>query len=312
MQVNASNYNKIESSSQIITYQNLAGGINLWHHITKPTATDKQTTIRMNRDTLYSIAIIDISQNAEITLPDVGERYISLAIQNEDGYITDVYYGGGTYKINKEEIGSDYVMAFVRILLDSKDEVDMKKVNDFQKEYKIQASSNIPFVAIDFDNNSFLQIRNALLDLFSLTKNTHNMFGKAEEVDPILFLVGTAGGFGGLPEKDAVYLNETPKVKAKHLSLTLKDVPVDGFWSITVYDKDGYMFDSEYGSSNINSLMAKANEDGSYTINFVESIKGLPNSLAIEDGWNYIVRLYKPRKEILSGEWKVPKLNVIE
>ena len=32
-----------------------------------------------------------------------------------------------------------------------------------------------------------------------------------------------------------------------------------------------------------------------------------PNYLHIVPGWDYVVRLYKPRKEILAGTWKFPK-----
>jgi hypothetical protein len=31
-----------------------------------------------------------------------------------------------------------------------------------------------------------------------------------------------------------------------------------------------------------------------------------PNCLSIMPGWNYMVRLYRPRAEILSGRWTVP------
>lgn len=312
MHVNFNNYVEIQSSTQILDYQKLAGGINAWYHNIKPTPLDKQSTIRMNRDTLYSMAIIDFSEGASITLPDVGNRYISLAIQNQYGYTTHVYYGGGTYILDKNEVGADYAMAFVRLLIDAKDEADVKLANALQNQYKVTANSNKIFMPIDFDKASFMQTHNALLDLFKMAKGTFDMFGTIDEVDPIYFLVGAAGGFGGLPKKHAFYLNETPSIEAEHLTLTMKDVPVDAFWSITVYNKDGYLFASEYGSPSINNIMAEPNTDGSYTINFVKSQKGLPNSVAIVDGWNYVIRLYKPRAEILSGAWKRPSLQVIQ
>lgn len=312
MKVDFNNYAQIQSSTQIIDYQKLAAGINSWYHNSSPVPIDKQSTIRMNRDTLYSMAIIDLSEGASITLPDVGKRYISLAIQNEYGYTTNVYYGGGTYILDKKDVGSDYAMAFVRILIDAKNEEDVQIANSLQTQYRVSAKSNKPFQPIDFDKHSFEQTHNALLGLFKIAKGTYSMFGNVDEVDPIYFLVGTAGGFGGLPEQHAMYLNETPNTNAEHLTLTMKDVPVGAFWSVTVYNKDGYLFNSEYGSPSINSIVAEQNEDGSYTINFVKAIKGLPNSLAIEDGWNYVIRLYQPGEEILSGSWKRPALQVVK
>jgi hypothetical protein len=30
------------------------------------------------------------------------------------------------------------------------------------------------------------------------------------------------------------------------------------------------------------------------------------------DGWNYLVRLYRPHKEILDGKWKFPAPQPVE
>ncbi len=38
----------------------------------------------------------------------------------------------------------------------------------------------------------------------------------------------------------------------------------------------------------------------------------VPNCLAIMDGWNYTVRLYRPHKEILDGTWKFPEAQIIQ
>ena len=48
--------------------------------------------IRSNRDTLYSIAIVDISGGATLTVPDAEGRYISVMIVNEDHYINRVFH----------------------------------------------------------------------------------------------------------------------------------------------------------------------------------------------------------------------------
>ena len=69
-----------------------SGGINKLHHNRTPTAIDKQNIIRMNRDTLYSLAVVDISKGATVTLPDTGKRYQSLMIINNDGYVNKTFY----------------------------------------------------------------------------------------------------------------------------------------------------------------------------------------------------------------------------
>ena len=55
-----------------------AEGVNKWLHIRQPTQLDQQNVIRMNRDTLYSSVLVDISKGANFTMPDSGKRYMSV------------------------------------------------------------------------------------------------------------------------------------------------------------------------------------------------------------------------------------------
>ena len=123
-------------------------------------------------------------------------------------------------------------------------------------------------------------------------------------------LVTAASAWGGNPDKDAVYLNVTPeKNDGKTVyRLQAKDVPVDGFWSVTVYDAKGFMFENPQKAYSVNNVTAKPAADGSVTIQFGGDPAGADNFLAITPGWNYLLRLYRPRKEVLDGTWKEPAL----
>jgi hypothetical protein len=122
-------------------------------------------------------------------------------------------------------------------------------------------------------------------------------------------LIGTAIGFGGLPEKDSVYLNVTPaKNDGKTVyGLSVKDVPVDGFWSISVYNASGYFDKNPYDAYTLNSVTAKRSLDGWIDVQFGGRDAKTSNCLAIMPGWNYLVRLYRPRPELLSGTWRFPE-----
>ncbi len=90
--------------------------------------------------------------------------------------------------------------------------------------------------------------------------------------------------------------------------LTVKDVPVDGFWSISVYNKDGFFEKNARGMYSVNNVTAKHNVDGSVTVQFGgQSDGGAPNWIPISPGWNYVVRMYRPRRPILDGTWKFPE-----
>ena len=85
------------------------------------------------------------------------------------------------------------------------------------------------------------------------------------------------------------------------------DVPVDAFWSVIVYAADGYIQPNPLNAYNRNSITAQKNADGSISIQFGGCNGKLSNCLPTTPGWSYMVRLYRPRAEILDGKWKFPK-----
>lgn len=94
----------------------LAGGINRFYHFRAPTPVDNQPTVRMNRDTLYSTAVVDISEGATLTLPDVGARYMTAMIYNQDHFVNEVFHGGGTYTLDMDDFDTRYVIGRVNCI----------------------------------------------------------------------------------------------------------------------------------------------------------------------------------------------------
>jgi hypothetical protein len=88
-------------------------------------------------------------------------------------------------------------------------------------------------------------------------------------------------------------------------------VPVDGFWSISVYNAKGFFEENALNAYSLNNLTAKPDPGGGYTIQFGSCETQTPNCLPIVKGWNYTVRLYRPRKEILDGSWKLPEAQPV-
>jgi hypothetical protein len=123
-----------------------------------------------------------------------------------------------------------------------------------------------------------------------------------------------ATGWGFNPEKDAIYLNVTPRTNdGKTIyKLNVKDVPVDGFWSISLYNAEGYFEPNSFNAHTLNNITARKSDDGSVAVQFGGCDGQIPNCLPTVSGWNYMVRLYRPRAEILDGTWKFPDAQAIE
>jgi hypothetical protein len=51
----------------------------------------------------------------------------------------------------------------------------------------------------------------------------------------------------------------------------------------------------------VSKMTAKSDADGSVTVQFGGCDGKTPNCLPIMTGWNYTVRLFRPRPEILGG-----------
>ena len=76
-----------------VAFNNIAktGGVNKFFHFPVTAFDlDNQTVVRMNQDTIYSAAIVDVSKGATITLPDTNGRYQSVMVVQNDHYINDV------------------------------------------------------------------------------------------------------------------------------------------------------------------------------------------------------------------------------
>jgi hypothetical protein len=289
------------------------GGFGKFIHHRAPIEIDQQNVIRSNRDTLYSAAVFDLDAGpVTITMPDAGKRFMSLMVVDQDHYVPTVSYEPGEQTLSREKIGTRYVMAGIRTLVDPNDPKDVQQVHALQDAIEVrQPGGPGRFEVPATDQASQKKVRDALLALGATLPDTKGMFGKRDEVDPVRHLIGTAMGWGGNPEKEAFYLNVTPSGNDGKTvyRLTVRDVPVDGFWSISVYNAEGYFEPNKENAYSINNITAKKEADGSVVVRFGGCEGKVANCLPITSGWNYLVRLYRPRQEILNGTWTFPELQ---
>jgi len=308
--VTVDNFVRAESDLYFAGILKDSGATGKFLHRREPARIDNQTVIRLNRDTLYSSAVFDLDAGpVTITLPDAGSRFMSMQVINEDHYVPEVVYGKGNYTLTKDQVGTRYVAVAIRTLVDPADPKDIEQVHALQDAIKVSQKSVGTFEAPNWDQASQKKVRDALLVLATTLPDFKKAFGTKAQVDPVRHLIGTAAAWGGNPDKDATYLNITPAKNdgSTVYKLNVGKVPVDAFWSVSVYNADGYFEKNPYDAYSLNSITAKKNADGSIAIQFGGCDGKIPNCIPVVKGWNYTVRLYRPRPEILNGTWKFPE-----
>jgi len=308
--VTVDNFLRAESDNYFARFVK-QGGFGKFHHDRELASIDRQSVIRLNRDTLYSFGVFDLdASSVAVTLPDAGTRYMAMQVINEDHYSTDVFYAPGRHALTKESVGTRYVALAIRTFVNPNDPADVSAVHALQDGIKVEQQSAGSFASPDWDQSSMAKLREALLALAAANGglDSSRMFGRKDQVDPVQHLIGTAAGWGGNPRYAALYAGVEPRQNdgKTAYTLTVKDVPVDGFWSVSVYNKAGYFEKNARNAYTMNNVTARPSADGSVTIHFGGD-ENAPNYLPIVPGWNYTARMYRPRKELLDGTWKFPE-----
>ena len=313
--VNVLNYVRAESDMQFKGYAAKAGGVGKLLNLREVYPVKNQTTIRGNRDTLYSFGVYDLSSGpVTIVKPDSPDRFQSLLVVDQDMYNPVLKNGAGEVQLTLDNVGTRYVMVLFRTFCDPNSPEDMKKAHALQDAIQIEQAVPGKLELPDWDMKSLVETRKTINMLSAKIDGVPLGFGPRGLVDPTQHLIAAAYGWGGNPERGAMYFNVVPEKNDGKTAYTLtmpKDVPVQAFWSVSVYNKDGFFEPNDLKAYSFNSVTSKKNDDGSVTIHFGGDATAT-NYLPITDGWNYVVRAYLPGWRMIEGNWTPPKPQAAE
>jgi len=309
LQVTPDNFVRAETDMQFMTVVRRGGFGRLVHDRDSPEA-GRQTLPWADADVLRSRGVFDLELGpVVVTVPPSGSRFLSVEALDEDHYSLAMFHGPGTFRFSYENVSTRYVLIVVRIVVNPADRVELAEVHALQDAISVARQGGGRFVIPNWDPVSQAKVRVALQLLANTMPGDERTFGARDEVDPVRHLVGTATHWDRCPPRDIAHLLRTPRAndgRTVH-RLTVARVPVDGFWSLTVYDANGHFFGEGHHGRCINSFTATRGRDDAVTVQFGGVEQGVPNCLTIGPGWRYVVRLYRPHAEILGGKWKFPE-----
>ena len=93
--------------------------------------------------------------------------------------------------------------------------------------------------------------------------------------------------------------------------------PVNAFWSVTLYDAEGFQVPNALNRFAVSSWMPfKTNADGSLDLNFQNESPGKDKEAnwlpAPKGAFNLCLRLYGPKSDALTGKWNPPAVHQVQ
>ncbi len=170
-----------------------AGGVNIFVEMPVPSSVpEEQFVVRMNRDTFYSVSVIDMSSGeVYVTVPET-DRYVSLQIVDENHETQRMIYGPGRHRISAK---TTHAFVIVRALEDRA-----------RRNLVIEAGNATPFTVRNWDMASFREVEKAGNLDFGDGYDQSKAFGNTESGQtPYMNYVGAAGGWGGAMVEDNIY-----------------------------------------------------------------------------------------------------------
>lgn len=303
-------YAQAESYAFYKTFIERSGVNNIFHFKTLSKAED-HWVVSPNNDVLYSMMIVDCTDDFTLVLPSTKDnRFISYQVVDANHFSPVHSYGSGEHFFPKGTFSTPNVLIGIRVVVDPTDSDDITYVaNEVQPKMKIIAKSSESHIPV-VDIEGMEKLRAALMTYYDKLENTFGGMTKdASGVkDEWLRMLCTAGAYGLSEDEHAMYIPYSPDLNAdKAYTATYQVPPQDEFWSITMYDADKYLVSNDHNS--LNKYNTVLNEDGTFTAYFgsVEQCGDVPNRVDIVDGWNFLMRAYKPNVKEFK-QYKMPEV----
>ena len=273
--------------------------INTWTH-NDPATKDNQTIIRSNADVVYSLALVDVSEGATLSISKRENGALQLIHYMDENHLTHgVIYAGESVTVTPDDLtGGEYIYILARTQISD----DMAETKVAQRSMVIDASSARPYQSKGFDAAEVESFREKLTaELFSGEAfgdgalDASRAFGATfDNVDTKDYYYAAAAGWGGLPPQHAQYTafvaGQGSAAKCQTITFPKPNLDFEngGFFSLTTYNAESWIAEDNFYIGHKRML---DNGDGTMTIDFNCDT---PHSVTVGEGWNGSFRFYKP------------------
>jgi len=297
--VTRDNFTKAESIRNANNYIKL-GGENKWTHFRKISPIGKKApTVRMNFDTLYSVAVLDNSNGKiTVTIPE-GDVLRTVLVLDDEAYSLYYFQEAGEHEIISK---SPFIILIARTgVKNYRNPADIEYAHKLQDGFKVRGQGNKPFNPTKYDKASMDKMLKELKKEFITEGKGIVVQGQHKgDVDDYKRLLTVAAAYGGMHDRINTYYNSPMMDPKKCYATTFEDPKVRDFFSFTMYDEDGYLLE---GKSAENSYNMKPNADGTYTVHFNCGKDAINNLDSGGRDYNYMIRTYGATQAVKDGKW---------
>lgn len=227
-------------------------------------------------------------------------------------------YASEILKINPPHVTDEPVIAQMkRIGIEPGKSFDMAKVDPAVKK-AIEAAPEAAQKLMEWKVATLARVANG----WSMNTDTMGVYGNYYLKRAIVTQLGLGAN---LPE-DAIYpLNLAddagrPLDGAHKYTISFdkgRTPPVNAFWSVTLYDPQGFQVANSLNRFAVSSWMPfKTNPDGSLTLYFQSESPGADKEAnwlpAPKGAFNLTMRLYSPQSDALTGKWNPPPVMRVQ
>ena len=294
--VTEENYTDAEAEVNFLKWKE-KDAMNKLFHLTEPTPAGPMPTIRMNRDTLYSAALVDASNGFEVHMPDQG-IFTSVLVIDQKGYSQDYIWVPGSHEININTENGVFVWVLFRTGLEKGIEI----AREAQKTLAITGMGSKEWNPKNYDRAQHAELHDQYMNE-AIDSGMFLQYGSdASRIDRKSKSLSDAAGWGGMDFGINNYQISKNIKNDGCYSTTFEDPLAEEFWSFTLYDADGWLLPLDEKNI-LSSRDAIPNEDGTFTVRFNCEQDAINNLQTSEDIFGFAWRVYGSSYKVRAGRW---------